>query len=68
MADDPTNIDSKKTNDLLTKIEDIERKALEDQIATHDEEQIFRDNQNKHQKKTVRDAKDQQEIDLIKLC
>ena len=65
MADDPTNIDSKKTNDLLTKIEDIERKALEDQIATHDEEQIFRDNQNRHQKKTVRDAKDQQEIDKI---
>ena len=35
MADDPTNIDSKKTNDLLTKIEDIERKALEDRWAGH---------------------------------
>ena len=63
MADEPTTAEVKKTNALLSKIKETEEKALEDQIATHDEEEYIRKRNTRDRRKGIRDAKSQRALD-----
>ena len=62
MADEPTTAEVKKTNALLSKIKETEEKALEDQIATHDEEEYIRKRNTRDRRKGIRDAKSQRAL------
>ena len=65
MADEPTTAEAKKANAILSKIEETERKALEDQIATHDEEEYIRKLQLRDRRKGIKDTKTQINLDQI---
>ena len=59
MADEPTTAEVKKTNALLSKIKETEEKALEDQIATHDEEEYIRKRDTRDRRVEIKNTKEQ---------